>query len=107
MPRPRPRDLRQRVLQNLGIVPVRARERTSKKLIKAVTPQEVGKTWAMMALEQRHNKSIEEILTSGSLRKIHRRYGISHTTVWRWKERLGLNGSPESEAAPGLATPTD
>jgi len=84
--KPRQKDIRADILVRMGIDPKRLTP--SKKHARRPKDQ---MTWAMIALEERFGEKIEQILDYGTLEEVSRRYGISSTTAWRWRERLGMN----------------
>ena len=86
--KPRPKDIRARVLKNMGLDPLRPGLQISTKQPRR--PKDKT-TWAMIALEERYGMSIHEILNYGSLEEVSQRFGISRTSAWNWRERLGLN----------------
>src|SRR4030042_5800623 len=97
--RPRPSDIRDRILTRLGVerVPLVA----SRK--RARNPRLEKLTWAMMALEERYGATIQKILSDGTLAEVSTRYGISQTTAWRWRERLSMNdGKHRTDSPPPL-----
>ena len=85
--RPRPSDIRRKILHTMGIEESEFVVRRRKPR----TPATEKLTWAMLALAVRFGIRIFKILDDGSLSKVSKRYGISPTTAWRWRERLGMN----------------
>ena len=86
--KPRPKDIRARVLKNIGLDPLRPGLQITTKSPRRPKGQI---TWAMIALEERYGMSINQILDYGSLEEVSQRFGVCKTTAWNWRERLGMN----------------
>jgi hypothetical protein len=83
------RVLRKRIMTSRGIKIAKSSLRTHKKLeakISHVLFKE--KTVLMRLLEQQHGMTIEDILTSGSLKYIEKTYHIDSTTASKWRKKL-------------------
>lgn len=55
-----------------------------------ITKKEHLKNNSMRLLEIQYGKSIETILSNGTLRELEEEYNIPFTTLGRWRRRLGI-----------------
>ena len=96
MRKPHHKPLRDKILKRRSIARTKRPTRKHQSLTEVpFRVQKKAKTWAMLALERQFNLPIEDILLAGSCRHIERRFGIDHSTVSKWKQRLGLNHGAE------------
>ena len=97
MRKPRPRDIRQRVLDQRGLEPTRLAPRRHRHLTKSVDRSSQQKSWAMLALEREFNLPIDELLTiPGSVRELTKRLGIAPSTVCKMRRRRGIDGTKDT-----------
>lgn len=82
--------LRTRVLRQRGLASA------PKGHLAPVTPAPVArdhtgrKSLAMLLMEEKHGKPLEELLAHGKLAELSLTLGVSEATISRWRKRLGL-----------------
>jgi len=84
--------IKDRILKRRGIRPTRAATNKQRKLqpeIRAILP-ESKKTPLMKLLEIKYHDRIENILSSGSLKYIEKKYGVDFTTASKWRKLLAV-----------------
>lgn len=85
------KDVRDRILRERGLTTTRSSVKEHKQIVRASDSVSfLKKTSLMKYLEVRHKQSIVDILASGSLTHIHRKYGIDRSTASKWKKKLRL-----------------
>lgn len=82
-------NIRDNILRERGLTTTKSSVREHKQIVKAAgSVSFLKKTPLMRYLEVRHRQSILDILASGSLTHIHRKYGIDRSTASKWKKKL-------------------
>jgi len=83
------KNIRDNILRERGLTTTRSSVTKHKRIVRATDSLPfLKKTPLMRYLEVRHRQSIVDILASGSLTHIHRKYGVDRSTASKWKKRL-------------------
>lgn len=82
------KSVREQILKQRGLTTTREAIDKHKKLISAVGDLPLKKTAMMQLLELRHKDSIVDILASGSLSCIEKKYKIDRTTASKWRKSI-------------------
>ena len=86
--------LRKRILEERGLELVK-KPRSNRSVVRRKKPPVSGipkrlKTKPMLLLELQVGRSIDYILTDGSLREVASKYSLSKSTAYNWKRQLTL-----------------
>lgn len=82
------KSIREQILKQRGLTTTREAIDKHKKLVSAVGSLPLKKTPLMQVLELRHKESIVDILASGSLSYIEKKYKIDRTTASKWRKEI-------------------
>ena len=82
------KSVREQILKSRGLTTTRASIDKHKKLVSAVGDLPLKKTAMMQLLELRHKESIVDILASGSLSCIEKKYKVDRTTASKWRKNI-------------------
>lgn len=80
--------IRDRILRERGLTVTRDDVSKHRQLSRTVDAVKVHKTPLMRFLEVRYSDNIVNILSSGSLNYIEKKYGIDRTTASKWRKRI-------------------
>lgn len=78
--------IRQKILKQRGIVGFQPQ--TRQPVAFGEQESAVPKTTLMRYLELKHNKSIEELLASGSNYELEKKLGVDFSTISKWRKMI-------------------
>ena len=84
------KDIRDRIMRERGIAIIRSDVSKHRRIERATNDINVSKTPLMRYLEVKYEDNIVNILSSGSLSHIEKKYKIDRSTASKWKKRIML-----------------
>ena len=78
--------IRNQILRDRGLLSTKDTVSSHSHIVSKNPTVPIRKTNTMMLIELRHHMDIVDILSSGSLNFIQKKYGIDRTTASRWRK---------------------